>query len=219
MRITIIALMILSNLSAFSQNIELMGGLNSNNFFDIKKNEGHYNSSYNSDYGYEIMIGAESRNDGSLTYRITLGFEKYGGELTASDGALGGGYTTNAKVDKSVFSLGLYPLNFRIKNKIDLNVGLEFSGLIHEKVDGTSSGWSIGSPQWSYDLNEKYERYSSNTYFGIRCRIAYDFNISDKMVISPQYSYYFGLLNEFDEFPETTKSMRHYFCIGLERKI
>jgi len=212
-------LIILCSLTAYSQNIELIGGLNKNNFFDFQQNEGHFSSSYQPDYGYTIRLGVENITFDCLTLRFTLGFDKYEGELTASDGGLGGRYTTDAKIDKSVISLGVFPLNFKIVDRIDLNFGFELSGLIRENYSGTSSGWLMGNPDWSYDLNDKYDKFNSKTYFGLRGRIAYDFNISDKLAISPQYSYYFGLVKEFDEFPEETKSMRHYFCIGLQRKL
>jgi len=212
-------LILLSSLTAFSQDIELIGGLNKNDFFDFQQNEGHFSSSYNYAYGYAIKLGVENIKVDWLTLRFTLGYDKYGGELAARDGGLGGGYTTDAKIDKSVISLGVFPINFKIFDRIDLNFGFEFSGLVSENYSGTSSGWQMGVPNWSYDLNDKYDKFSSKTYFGLCGRIAYDFNISDKMAISPQYSYYFGLSNEFDEFPEATKSMRHYFCIGLQRKI
>jgi hypothetical protein len=210
-----IGLILLNSLTAFSQNIEIIGGLNQNNFFNFKQNEGHFSSSYKSDYGYAIRVGLEDIKVDWLTLRFTLSYDKYGGELKASISKLSGEYTTNARIDKSVISLGVFPVNFKIMDRIDLNFGFELSRLINENYSGTSSGWRMGTPYWSYDLIDKYDRYNSKTYFGVRGRIAYDFNISDKLAISPQYSYYFGLSKEFDEFPETTKSMRHYFCIGL----
>lgn len=219
MRELLIGLILLSTLTAFTQDVELIGGVNKNDFFDFQQHEGHFSSSYSPDYGYAIRIGIENIKVDWLTLRLTLGFDKYGGELKASDGGRGGGYTTEAKVDKSVISVGVFPVNFKIIDRIDFNFGFELSGLISENYSGTSSGWSLGGPVWSYDLNDRHERFSSKIYFGLRGRIAYDVHISDKMAISPQYSYYFGLSNEFDEFPEATKSMRHYFCIGLQRKI
>ncbi len=219
MKKNLIVLIFLSSLTAFTQDIELIGGVNKNEFFDFQQNQGHYSSTYNSDYGYAIRVGIENLKVDWLTLRFTLGFDKYSSELTASDGGMGGGYTTNARIDKSVISLGVFPINIKIINCIDLNFGFEFSGLISENYSGTSSGWIMGEPDWSYDLNDKYERFSAKTYFGLCGRIAYDFNISDKFAFSPQYSYYFGLSNEFDEFPEATKSMRHYFSIGLQRKL
>lgn len=206
-------------ISAHSQNIEVIGGLNKNIFFDLQQKEGHYSSSYNPDYGYAIRFGVEDIKVDWMTFRFTLGYDKYGGEFTVSDGGQGGGSTTEAVIDKSVISLSVFPLNFKIINRIDLNFGLEFSGLIRENFSGTRSGWILGEPDWSYGLKEKHERFSAKTYFGLSGRIAYDFNISDRLAISPQYSYYFGLSNEFDEFPEATKSMRHYFCVGIQRTL
>ena len=217
MRKILIGLILLSSLTAFSQDIEFIGGVNKNDFFDFQ-DEGQFSSSYNSGYGYAIRFGIENIIVDSVPFRFTLGFDKYGGELTTSDGGLGSRYTTDARIDKSVFSLGIFPLNFKIINRIDLNFGFEFSMLISEKYSGTSSGWIMGQP-WSYELNEEYESFSSKTNFGLRGRIAYDFNLTDKLAISPQYSYYFGLSNEFDVFPKATKSMRHYFSIGIQRKI
>lgn len=219
MRKIVIGLVFLSSLTAFSQNIEIIGGLNTNNFFDYQQNENHYSSSYSSDYGYAIRIGVDNIKVDWMNLMFSLSYDKYGGELEASDGGLGGGYTANVKIEKSVISLGVFPLNFKILDRIDLNFGFELSRLINENFSGTSNGWLMGQDDWEYDLNDKYDRYSSKSYFGLRGRIAYEFNISDKLAILPQYSYYFGLTNEFDEFPEATKSKRSYFCIGLQRKI
>jgi len=209
----------LTNLTLFSQDIELVGGINKNNFFDFNTDEGHYKSSYTSGLGYSVGIGIEDIKLDSLKLRFTLSLDKYSGQLNVSDGGLGGGNTTKAEIDKSVISLGFFPLNLKIMNRIDLNFGFEFSRLIHEFIKGTASGWSISNPSWSYDLSEKYTRYSSLTNFGLKGRIAYDISLSDILVISPQYSFYYGLLNEFDEFPKETKSMRQYICIGVQMKL
>ena len=77
----------------------------------------------------------------------------------------------------------------------------------------------MGQPNWSYDLQEKYDRFSASTYVGIQGRFAYDIKASKSTWISLQYLYYIGLSNEFIEFPTETKAMRHYFCIGIKKKI
>ena len=219
MKKLIIGLILLNSLTVFSQNIELFGGLNKNSFFDYRQDEGHFVSSYNSELGYSFGIGIDNIKLDRLALRFTLNYDNYGGKIEAIDGGLGSGFRTIAEIDKSILSLGIFPVNFRFFDRIDLNFGFEISGLINEKYIGTTSGWSMGQPGWSYDLNDKYDRFSSKIYFGLRGRIAYDFNLSDNLAISPQYSYYFGLSDEFVEFPEKTKSMRHYLSIGLQRKI
>jgi len=63
-----------------------------------------------------------------------------------------------------------------------------------------------------------------NEYFKIKdiCRqglIKYLFRLPNSYFISPQYSFYYVLTNEFVDFPEEIKSMRHYFCIGVEKRL
>lgn len=202
-----------------SQSIEIIGGLNKNSFFDLQQSTPHNSSFYNSDYGYTIRFGIEDVKVDWMTLRFTLSYDQYGGGLEVSDGGLGGGNTTTATVEKSVISLGIFPININWVKNLDLNFGFEMAALINEKFNGTNSGWSISAPNWGYDLNEKYDRFSAKAYFGLRGRLAYDFNLSEKWSISPQYSFYIGLTNEFIEFPQITKSMRHYFCVGLQRKL
>lgn len=139
--------------------------------------------------------------------------------MKASDGGLGGGYGINAEIHKSVLSLGIFPFNFKILKRIDFNLGVEVSGLLNETYKGTSGGWQMGQPSSNDELNEKYDRISSRMYIGLRGRLAYDIKIAEGWAISPQYSYYLGLSKEFIGFPEVTRSMRHYFCIGIQRSL
>lgn len=217
MKKLILSFLLLFELSASAQNIELIAGINQNEFFDFNKDEGHFKSSYKADRGYTLRIGIEEVKVDWLIMRFTLSYDKYGGELTASDGGLGGRYTTSARVNKSIISLGLFPVNIRIIDRIDLNFGLEFSGLVDENFEGIRSGWMMGSAYWSEELNDSYKDFSAKTYFGLRGRIAYDLKLTERLMISPQISTYFGLSREFDEFPEATKSMRHSISLGIQK--
>ena len=217
MKYILIIIIFLNSLTLFSQSIAIIGGLNRNSFFDFNQDEWHYSSSYDSDFGYAIGIGLEDIKVKWLKLRFTLSYDKYGGEMAISDWALGGGDETNAEIDKSIISLGIFPVNFKIIDRININLGLEMAGLISEHIIGTQSYWEMGQLVWVKDLNDKDERFCAKAYFGLCGRIAYDIGISDNLTISPQYSYYFGVSNEF--VIKTTKSMRHYFCIGLQRKI
>ncbi len=202
--------------NSFCQKIELFGGANKNLFHDFNYSQGHFNSSYESDFGFTAGVALDSIKIDWQTVRLTLQFDKYGGKFFASDGGLSSGNSTSATIEKTVISLGAFPINFRIIKRIDLNFGLIISRLIDETCTGTISGWTTYQPNWSYNLQDKYNRYSSSIYFGLQGRIAYNFKISKSIRISPQYLYYFGLSKEFVEFPEVTKSMRHYICIGLK---
>ncbi len=219
MKKTFIALLFLNSLVLFSQNLEVIGGVNYNRFFNFKEETPHFSSTYNTDLGYVIKFAIDDIKFEGQKLRFTLGYEKYGGEVQVNDGGLGGGYGVNTEINKSVLSLGIYPFNFKILKRIDFNLGIEVSGLLNETYKGTSGGWQAGEPNVNIDLNEKYDRFSSWMYIGISARIAYDIKIAENWAISPQYSYYLGLSNEFIEFPEFTKSMRHYFCIGIQKTL
>lgn len=219
MKLIISLIICLNSIFVFGQNIELFGGPNKNIFHDNLENDGHYSSSYNSAFGYSAGIGINDIKIDWLSLRFTLCYDRYGGKIDVSDGGLGGGTTIKADIDKSLVSLGLFPINFTVLKKIDLNLGFEVSRLIGETFSGELSGWQTGKLGWSYDLNDKYDRISELTNYGIRARIAYNFTISESIVIVPQYSFYYGLGYEFNESLATTKSMRHYLSIGIEKKI
>lgn len=218
-RIIFTFLIYANSLFLMGQKVELFGGAGNNMFHDFNYREGHFVSSYQSGMSYCVGIGIDRVKLERLKLRFTLQFDHYIGELDASDGGLGGGFTTVAKVKKSIISFGLFPINFQFFKKIDFNVGFAFSRLIDESFSGTSSGWLMNQPNWSDNLQDKYSQYSEKMYFGLQARIAYDFQLSESMCISPQYLCYIGLSSEFAEFPTQTKSLRNYFCIGVKKSL
>lgn len=218
MKIIALSLILVNSLYLSSQNLEITGGINKNLFIDFV-NDNHYGASYRSEYGYSFGMGIDDVKVDWSTYRFTLNFTKYSGGLEAHDISLGGGSITTAQIDKSILSMGAYPINFRIFKRMDLNLGVEFSILMDEHFKGTKSGWNIGNGSWNKSLAEEYKRYSAKQYFGLSGRLAYDIKITEKWFISPQYSYYFGLSREFIEFPEASRSMRHYYSLGLQRNL
>jgi len=203
---------------ATSQTIELSGGYIINRMFDFEEDNPHYRSEYNTGSGYGFVIAIEDIKVDWHRLRITLGFEKYNGELEVYSGGLGGGGGTHAFFDKSLISLGLYPVNFMIVKKIDLNIGIIASILIHERFNGTYGGWMMTGPGFHYNIEDQYSQYNSNWYFGLSGRIAYNIKVSPSVYIFPQYSFYFGVSKEFCEFPYDTRSMRHFFAVGVEKR-
>jgi len=224
MKIKLLFLLLVAALTVNAQSVELFGGLNKNFFYDNEGNEGHYRSKYSSGESYTFGLGIDSVKVDWLVLKFSLLFDNYRGKIEVSDGGLGSDETIKATIDKSVISFGIFPLNFRIKKVIDLNFGFEISQLLYEKFSGTYSSWSMGGTPYTnqyfnYDLNEKYNKLSSRTYFGFCANISYDFYLSKSIVISPKYSCYLGLSKEFTDSPEIyTKSIRHYLLIGIEKK-
>jgi hypothetical protein len=206
------------NKAVFSQNIELFDGINYTRFYD-NIDIGHYNSSYTAQTGHSIGIGLDGFDVKGLPWRFTLQYERYRGKIEASDGGLGGGYTTTALIDNSIISLGFFPINFQVFKALNLNLGLMASRLIKESFEGTQEGWALGQPSWSSDLQDEYEDFSAQYAAGAQGRIAYDFTLTKSIQISPQYSYYFEFSKAFKHFPKATKAMRHFLGFGFKFKI
>ncbi len=133
-------LLLLSLLASFSlaaQRMELSGGVNFNTFYNNGGTGEDYSSNYTSHTGYAIQLGVDEVMVRKWEFRFTLGYEEYGGGLYAGDVILDDSYITDAVVDKSLLSLGFFPVNFKIKDKIDLSFGVEGSRFLGESVDGT----------------------------------------------------------------------------------
>ncbi len=215
----ILFFLIIGSSDAFSQTLEIFGGPNLSVLYNVGQ-DGHYETTYENRNGINLGIGVENVKIDWVTMRFTLSYDMYGGEIHEKVSGLASGSATAAKFEKSVLSLGLYPLNFYLFKHIDVNFGVELSRRVYESFSGTYSGFSIidsGYSFSSYDLQDEYENLSSASQFGLRARIAYDIHLTGSLVLSPQYSYYLGLSSEFDyKIIAYAKSMRHYFCIGIK---
>ncbi len=111
-------------LPIFGQGIELHGGLNTNHFLDYGRNVGHFQSSHGAGFGYSIGLAVDGIRADWMIQRLDLKFDKYYGSLKASDGGLGGRYTTEAEIEKSFISIGIYPVKLQITRRFYINIGL-----------------------------------------------------------------------------------------------
>lgn len=186
---TLLLLSLLASLSLSAQRMELSAGVNFNTFYENGGNVGHYSSDYTSHTGYAIRLGVDEVMSRSWEFRFRLGYERYGGGLSAGDGGNGGGYYTKAEVDKSVLSFGFYPVNFKLDDNLDISIGIEGSRLLEETVDGTYTNWTLGQQDKVTDLQDKYDRYSAPYCVGLQGRVAYEFRLSDRMMLVPQLTY------------------------------
>lgn len=201
----------------YGQNLSLFAGLIGTALHDYHSFEGHYNSSYQPGLGYSLGGGVDSIDWFWWNIPFNIKFERYGAQLYASDGGLGGNYWVDSRVDKSILTLGIYPLNFRIKPNFKLSLGTEMSYLLAEQLQGKYGSWILGQTPQTGALAEKYPRYSRKIYLGLGANLSYDWPLSPSLVVSPYCTYYFGLSNEFREFPNITKAMRVTLGVALRK--
>lgn len=177
--------------------------------------------SFSSELRPQLFIGFYDIKVDWLRIGMEFNFSYYDFDIEANYDGQVGKYTTIAQIDKSLASLALFPINFSLLQKIKFNLGFEMSYLLHEKYTGTQSGYIVydsGLEFFTDNLEEKLSSFNSKSYFGLKAKIAYDIYINEKVNISPQYSYYLGLSDEFMHFPEYVKSRKHFFGVGIQRK-
>ena len=167
MRKIFFTIFVLNSFILFSQNIVIIEGFNRNSFYDFIENDGIYHSSYISSYAYVSKIGIDNIKTKKSTLRFTLSYENYGGTVQAGEGGVGSGSDTYLEINKSIVSLAVFPFNFKLFKKIDLNFGFEFSRLFNESFKGNRSGWHfINDPgsrfSWISDLHDDYDRLALN---------------------------------------------------------
>jgi hypothetical protein len=204
--------------SLYSQSLELAAGVDINTFYQVGNNSYHYTSTYTMGPGFVVRGAYNISERHKIPIRLTIAYDKYQGDLSAQNSGLGGGYYLDAQIDKSVLMFGVSANVLKPTNNLNLSFGLDFSVLLAESVDGTERFWSQDST-WTRDMTESYKDYNSSSYFGLNATISYDFHITDEISIFPQYTFYLGLSKELTKFPDFTKSIRQYFCIGIKKKI
>jgi len=206
-------------LSFSAQRVSAFGGMTRNIFFDhLSKKYGSYISSYNDATGFTAGLGIDSALVDWLTMRFTFQFEQYSGHLDVSEGNKSGGTRTKAAVTKSIVSLGVFPINIRILNRIKVNLGFDISVLANDSFSGSESNWNYTGKATYYILQEHYSKFSAPLFLGLRGRIRYDIFVSEKICLTPHYGFYFGGSGGFWQFPEKTRSIRHMVGIGIKKR-
>jgi len=182
MKNIIVFIMLFSNVFAFAQQVEIVGGINYNMFY----NRGGSSSfsteyKYTNEIGYGLKVAFENAKINKFKWRVAIGYEKYGGEINAFEDGFGSGNRVEAEIDKSILSLTFYPLNATFFNRLDINLGVEVSNLIGGNYQGIHTiNSSFSSMTIVTDLKKRHASYNSKFNFGLRGRIAYSFNISEK---------------------------------------
>lgn len=153
------------------------------------------------EYGYGVRIGSES---------FRIGFDHYKGLFSYGDHTFENMWRAYYGIDKYLVSLEYMPLDIEFYN-FHFLVGAE--GAI--MVSGNNNGIY---QRWGKDIGIRMSPiidYNSQFSFGPKARLSYDLKLTKRLSIRPQYAFYFGLTNEFQEQPKTAKAIRHYFGLGI----
>lgn len=205
--------------SSFGQAIEISGGANRNKYFDLQKKGGHYITEYTPDFGYSFGISVSDFKIDTLRMRISLLIDHYNGKIYTTNGGLGGASTTEAQVFKTTMGIGFYPVNISIRNGLNFSVGGEFGLRLYDRTSGYKSSWRMGAPSTYMTIENDSVSINKDFFFGLTGRISYDFRLKENWYISPQYRFYVGFTDEFENTEAKIKSMRNNILIGIIRKL
>lgn len=202
--------------SISAQNIEVTTGALYNKFFDSEQDYAWKTFSDQPAFGYSFNVGYEQKFEW-LPLRFTLGYENYGGEIKASE--YGHMYSKYAdfEIRKSMLTLGIYFINFTFLDHLNLNIGAQVNRFLYESVEGSGEMTAVFEFDEPTVKELKFKSKKSN--YGLRGRIAYDIELNDRLAISPQYDFYYGLSNESGDYPSTVQAYRHYLSVGLQMKV
>ena len=173
-----------------------------------------------SDVGYNFFASFNDVNFGTedidvLKFRFTLGINTSSVEAFQRTGGQAGGTFTNVTTEKTVLTLGVYPLEFQLFKYIDVNIGFKYLRGISRHAIGSSSNFgAAGNAVTEFDGD-----IISQNQFGPTVRIAYKIKISEQMYLIPQYHYYIALSKEFNYAVMTRFVQNHFIAIGVEQKI
>lgn len=209
----LLILSLIYNGQLIAQDLEISAGYNNNTFYDLIKEIPHYTSDYSNGNGWAIKVSVEKFKllDSIVPIRLEINYTNYKGHADIMSSGLGGGSTEHTDIDKSVLGLSFYPLLFRIRKNIRIDLGAEMDFLLSDKSQGFYESWSMGS----LDTTGKISDFDNRTpIFGLSFQFGYEIKIKNNWFIYPRYHLYVGGSKDYRD----AKSLRNQFEIGLLKR-
>jgi hypothetical protein len=212
-------LLVLGFSDLFGQKFEFAAGANRNSFIDFHDKESHFVSRYNPKFGYSLGFSLYEIKIDTVKIKISMQLDNYYGSIYTYQRSLAGESETQAQVRKTDLGIELYPLNFKLGEKIQLYLGSEFRFRLSDHISGYKSSWRLGTQPTNMTIENDSVRITKNFAFGLSGGIGYFFRINRNFYLVPQYKFYFGLSDEFKNVEAKIKSMRQYLFLGIVKDI
>jgi|GEM_PF-5557410 len=148
--------------------------------------------------------------------KVSLGIEKFGGDISYLLPGLGGSASVEANLQKWITTVGLYPINIEFAKHFQVGLGADLLFLIHEKNKGRQDG-RVGLNSYSYDIATHYKRYSNKFVAGFRFYFCYNYEVSESIIISPEYNLFFSQMDEYKQFPTSTNTLKNYIGLSVKK--
>lgn len=209
-------LLIFASHFGFSQNFDFSGGALLNHYFDNKDQGGNFASKYEKGLGFKVDAGYETKKMGVSSIMLRVGLEHFGGGVFQEDSDQGGFSSYTFEGNKTVANLSIYPINFLLKDKIDLSLGFKFDFLLHESFEGD---YKAGLSMQPAGEDRVLEKVSSSTSGAIAFNFGYRIQLSNNWILVPTYNMNYGVLIEFNESHSSVKSLRNFFGVSIKKDL
>ena len=202
-----------------AQVYDFTAGINLSKLYEPDRHDlGHFQSTYNTRPGYTIRFGLNNVDLLNNRTRVDVTIENYGGYLNVTDGGQGGTYGTEGDVRKTNIALGWSPINLAFGDSLRFTAGLSVSNLLYEKVSGEYHYQIRGIDNRVQDIDKDFELYNSIVLLGARAGLAKTYFVYENFGVNIQYTFDIGLTREFAYYPGVTRSIRHSFTIGFQKR-
>ncbi len=209
-------LLILFNVSAYSQTIGVYGGLHKSGLSDFRKRALDGAASYSDRGKWEVRAGinASKKFGKSFGVKAAIGIEKFGTDLIITSAPHPETYTTDIQVEKTSVTIALYPVCLHFLRHVEFDMGFEYSFLMKEYNSGVY--YITSNLDNASIIDDRLVNMNNKSIPGIRANLSYEISLGSKLSFSPEYSLYLGLKPEFTKEKTDLKAIKNY--LGLKIK-
>lgn len=210
-------MLITINLNSEGQTLGMSAGLNRNIYYVFHSNyEGWPKNSAGSGYTFFIDLNEVNFLD-TLPLRFTVRYGQYTGTINTHFNSLAGSSTTYAEIEKYNLGAAIYPMNFKIGNKVNLSFGCDFNYTLNGSMNGYHNSYVMN--YWYRTTELDPDKYFSKFNVGVIFLADYSFKLNEKFNLYFQYTFYLGLTDEFRNIEQDVKSMQHQIGIGISKNL
>lgn len=218
--LTITILCCLTSVLLFSQTLEITTSFGQNTFYKIKEppNFESYTYSSGNAFSANLRLKLTSENFPTGELLVFCAVEQYQGGFNYQ--LIGNGISSSVigHTEKTMLSLGLYPLNFKILKRVDAHVGVQMALLLNENNKGQRIDRNSFTTPTVFYSSLKNENINVRNGPALNIKLSYPVKINENLSILPEYMGVIGLISELKRlgFP---RSMRNYLGVGLSVKL
>jgi hypothetical protein len=190
---------------ANGQSIEGYIGGNQNKHLEY--NTGYARFNYTSIQGASVGVALDNVRPLARAFRFSLQIDNFGGEWLLIEK----GHSSQGVYNKTMLSVGVYPVNIPIAGKIgQLSLGYFYGRLLHETFSGVESGVTS-----TRALDELYDSIGKEKSHGAELRLLFTIPMSAKLSFVPQCALYFSPSSDVYTISSTIV-MRPFIGLGLK---